>query len=447
MKILIVGAGDVGFSLAQRLSAEHQDVTIIEQDPEKIAYLNERVDVMTLHGNGASIRLLEQADIAHTSLLIAVTNRDEVNMLTCLLAREYNVPVKIARISNPDYSLDIPHFLKKQMGIDLIINPHFQVADEIARILRIPEASDVARFANGRIQLIGIPLNEADKIIGMKIKDFFELKKLYSFLIVAIERGQRIIIPSGEDELSPQDLLYIIAETAIMPELLGKMGKKVHTIEHLMIIGGGKIGSHLAKQLESSIPRIKIVEQDGERCEQLSEQFDKTVILHADASDMETLFDEGIAQVEAMVTATSIDQTNVLMSLLGKHLGIRKIVAIVNDERYMSMLTSLGIDTVINPKQVTADTILKYVRRGRVLSVASIGGEKAEILEVEISSHSPMINRPLKELDLPNGCIVGAIQHVDDVIIPTGNDIIRQGDKVIVFSLRSLLPKIEKLFV
>lgn len=447
MKVLIIGAGDVGCSLARRLSTENHDVTIIEHNSEKLERLNEQLDVMVLRGNGASARLLEEADITKTNMIIAVTNSDEVNMISCLLAREFKVPVKIARISNPDYSTDIPQFIKQKMGIDLIINPNLQVADEISRLLQNPEASDTARFAGGRIQLIDLVLTETDKIIHIKLKEFFELRKLYSFLIVAILRKQQLIIPSGEDELRPQDHIYIIAEAQFMSQILDLLGKKTSTIESLTIIGGGKIGGHIARLLENQIPRIKIIERNPERCEELNSILEKSLILQADATDLESLLDEDIDKTDALVTATANDKTNVLMSLLGRHMNIRKIISIINDERYFSMLSSLGIDTVINPKRITADNIIKYLRRGQILSISTIGSEDAEILEFEAKPEAQIVGHPLAKVKVPQGCIIGAILHKDLVIIPGGHDVIRAGDRVIIFSLRSKLKKVEEMFL
>lgn len=447
MKILIIGAGDVGFSLAERLSRDNHDVTIIERKQEKANLLDEKLDVLVLTGNGASARLLETADVSHMDMLIAVTNSDEVNMLACLLAREYKVRVKIARIANPDYSTDIPNFIKRKMGIDLIINPNLQVAEEIARILHIPDASDVARFADGRIQLIDLAVKENDSLSNIMLKDFFELKKLYSFLIVAILRDQRIIIPSGDDKIMPHDHLYILGESRLMPEILDLLGKKTAGIESLAIVGGGKIGGHLAQLLENKVTRLKIVERETTRCENLSAQLQKSLILQADATDIETLVDEGVDNVDALVTATSNDRTNVLMSLLAKHLKIRKIISITYDDRYSSLLTSLGIDTVVNPKRITADSIFKFLRRGTILSMSSIAGEKAEILEFIPNSRSQIINQTLSEVTLPNGCIIGAIIHNDEIIIPSGSDKISPADRVIVFSIRSVLKTVENLFL
>ncbi|MBN2383381.1 Trk system potassium transporter TrkA [bacterium] len=446
MKILVIGAGDVGYSLAERLSRENHDVTVIESNRDKAQYINEKLDVLMLTGNGASARLLEEAGIEQMDMMVAVTNRDEVNMLSCLLAREYKVRVKIARVANPEYSTDIPNFIKRKMGIDLIINPDFQVSDEIARILSFPEASDIARFGEGRIQLVDLVIHENDPLINTRLKDFFELKKQYAFLIVAILRGQRIIIPSGEDSIMPDDHLYLLGEAALMHDILGLLGRQMDSLTSLAIIGGGQIGGHLAQKLEPKIDRIKIIERDLEQCERLNERLTKSLILQADATDIETLMDEGLDQVDALVTATSNDKTNVLMSLLARHLKIRKIIAIIQDDRYNALLSSMGFDTVINPKRITADNIFKFMRRGTVLSMSSIAGDKAEILEFIPHSKSQIINIPLIQLTLPYGCIIGAIIHNDEVIIPSGTDKIFPADRVIVFSLRSNINKVELLF-
>jgi len=447
MKILIIGAGDVGYSLAERLSKENHDVVIIESNRDKVQLINEKLDVLVVNGNGASVHLLEEADISHMDMIIAVTNRDEVNMLSCLLAREYKVRVKIARLANPEYSTDIPHFIKRKMGIDFIINPDVQVADEIARILNYPEASDVAKFAEGRIQLIDLIVSQTDRINNIKLKDMYDYKKQHSFLIVAILRDQHIIIPAGDDVIKTNDHVYIIGETRFIPDILNLLGKQSTSIKNLAIIGGGKIGGHLAHMLETKIERIKVVERDIQQCEYLSEHLRRALILQADATDIETLIEEGIDKVEALVTATSSDTTNVLVSLLAKHLKIRKIISIIQDDRYVTLLTSLGIDSVINPKRITADTIFKFMRRGTILSMSSIAGEKAEILEFIPHSKSAIINQPLAQLTLPYGCIIGAILHNDEVIIPSGTDKISPADRVIVFSLRSILDKVEKLFL
>ena len=442
MQVIIIGAGKVGFSLAEKLSGENHDVFLIEQNQERLKIVEEKLDVQTIEGNGASISTLVTADIQNTDLLIAVTEVDEINIVACLLAKQYHVNKTVARVRNPEY-VETSGFRNTTMGIDLVINPEMVTAETIARITDIPEALNVEYYAGGHVQLLEICVDDHAPIIGKRLAD---LKFDIPYLIVAVLREQEMIIPRGEDIIKEKDLLFVMAETSEMIHIEHLLGKSRVHIGEVTILGGGRIGYNLAKILERSSYKVKIIEKDYRKCQLLSSQLGRTLVIHGDGTDISLLEEEDISQSDMLVAVTGDDKVNLLVSLLAKHLGVKKTVAQIRRSDYIPLVEKVGIDVAVSPRMLTAGAILKHIRKGDIISVTLLGGAKAEMLEMVAPDSGRIINRPLQKIRFPRGIIIEAIARGNKVIVPTGKDSILAGDLVMVFALPTAVTKVEELF-
>jgi trk system potassium uptake protein TrkA len=446
MKILIVGAGAVGFHLAEHLSEEGHDIVLIDQDKQRAASAQELLDIMTIVGNGASLAVLEQAGVADIDLLAAVTNVDEVNLVACMSAGPYSIKTKVARVSNPDYFGETSRHRGAQRGVDRMINPEMECAWETFQLLQSEAASELAFFAGGRVQLLGLTVREGAPVAGKTLAEVAASEKDRRYLTVAIRRGERTIVPSGDNRFQAEDLVYIIGQSTQMPRVLELAGYHDFKLRRVMIAGGGRMSVYLAKILEDHDIECTIIEADRARCMQLAEDLKKTLILHGDATDMELLEMEGVEGLDGFVVFTGSDDTNMLSSLLAKDLGVRKVVALINKIDYIPLVRKVGIDAAVSPRISAVNTILKYVRRGIVVSVAALRGIEAEVIEFSVEPGSRIAGRALAEIDFPKNSLVGAVIRGDEVIVPTGQLALAHGDRVAVLALPDAVNAVEKLF-
>ncbi|MBO8169818.1 MAG: Trk system potassium transporter TrkA [Thermoanaerobacteraceae bacterium] len=442
MQIVIIGAGKVGFSLAEKLSEENHDVFLIEQNRDRLAVVEEKLDVQAIEGNGASISTLMKADVKNADLLIAVTEIDEINIVACLLAKQYGVEKTVARVRNPEY-VEISGFRNTTMGIDLVINPEMVTAETIAKLIDVPEALNVEYYAGGRVQLLEISVDGSAPVIGKRLA---ELDFDIPYLIVAILRDQRMIIPRGDDVIKSGDILFIMAETREMIYIEHFLGQVRVPVEEVTILGGGSIGFNLARILENKNYKVKIIEKDYKKCQALSSQLQKTLVINGDGTDLSLLEEEDIANSDLLVAVTGDDKVNLLVSLLAKHLGVSKTIAQIRRSDYVPLVEKVGIDVAVSPRMLTAGAILKHIRRGDIISVTLLGGAKAEMLELVAPCSGKIVNTPLQNLKFPRGVLIGAIARGEQVIVPTGADVIRPGDLVMVFALPHAVKKVEELF-
>ncbi|NLB87956.1 MAG: Trk system potassium transporter TrkA [Syntrophomonadaceae bacterium] len=445
MRSIVIGAGKVGFSIAQLLSSENHDVVVIEEDEERCTKVDELLDVQVINGSGASWRTLEAAGIRSVDLVVAVTEIDELNMIACLLAKQYGAKTTVARVRNTDY-VETPHFSPESLlGIDLIINPERVTAQEIAKIVKNPEALDCDYYANGMVQLIAILIENNSPVAGLKLKELDASK----YVIVSILRKHKMIVPSGEDEIMVGDRLYIMANTHEMHEVLHVFGIQKSRVNHLTILGAGRIGCYLAEIIEKEhLPiNVKIIEKDEKRAKEASARLRNTLVINADGSDIDLLENENVGQSDLFVSATDDDKINLLSSLITKNLGVKKIISIIKRTDIMHLMEEIGIDIVFNPRILTAGAILKYIRRGDIVSVTVLGEERAEMLELYAQPGSAAIGKELKKIKFPQGSVIGAIVRGDEVIIPNGDSIIKPFDHLMVFSLPKSIHKVEKLFL
>ena len=449
MNILIVGAGQVGYFLCERLSLEGHEVTLIDRDQDNLNAAQDRLNVLGILGNGASAETMEQAGIKSADIVMAVTDLDEVNILACLLAREYGVGKRIARVKSIDYLSRGAVLSKDKLGIDLMINPEDAVADELANLAGRAGTFDVAEFVGGQIQFLGYRITQESPLCDLTLKELGEIRGIYRFVVVAITRHGHTIIPRGDDTIQVGDSIFIFAHKEELPAIQYMLQIQEETkrgAQKAFVLGGGRIGRRVARHLEERNFHVRLIERDLRRCEKLSAKLKKTMVIHAEGTDIRVLLDEGVADADVFIAATENDETNILCSLLCKRHGTHRTLSLVNRPEFLDLAPSLGVDACVSPRLAAAGAILKFVRRGNVISLATIEGSNSEVLEIEVKEGSPIVNTPLKELHFPRGAIIGAIVHEKSYEIPDGENCLKVGDRVLVFALPEALAKVERFF-
>ncbi|MFA5563081.1 MAG: Trk system potassium transporter TrkA [Candidatus Caldatribacteriota bacterium] len=443
VKIIIIGAGKVGSQIAQTLSSENHDVTIIDKREDIRQELDNNLDIMTIVGNGANVRILEQAGIKEADMLIAVTRSDEVNMIACMTAKQFNVEKKIARIRNSDYMY--PNSLSKEkLGIDFVINPEKVTAKEIIRLLKTPaNVSEAQDFAGNRISLYGLKIEENCPCINKKIKD---INFGTNTLLASIYRDDKLIIPSGDDELLIDDKVYILLKKESYEDLDLLCNKQTCSMQDVLILGGSNIGIQTASLLNKIGIKTKLIEVNKAKCEKIAETLPQTLVINGDGTNIDLLKEEGIETIDGFVAVTGYDEENLLVSLLAKHLGTKKVVAKISRTNYIPILEKIGINAIVNPRLTTASEILRFLKRGEMISLTLLKEGGAEVIELITHEYSKVIGKPLKSIDLPNNTIIGAIIRKEDIIIPHGEDTIQVDDKLLIFAKASEIIKVEQLF-
>ena len=438
MKIIIIGCGKVGSTLAEELCEEDQDheLVVIDKNPRKIQQLSESVDVMGYAGNGSSIQVLSEAGVEEADILIAVTGSDELNLLCCLIAKKVSRCHTIARVRNPVYNKEI-HFIKKKLGISMIINPEFAAAMEISRLLRFPSAIKLDTFSKGRVELLKFKLFPEFGLGGMTVAEIME-KMRCDVLICGVERNGQVFIPDGDFILEDMDLVSIIASPKNSSLFFEKVGVHMHKVKNALIVGGGTLGYYLAAILSDMKVKIKLIEEKKDRCEELSELLPSVTVIYGDGTDKKLLLEEGLAEAESFVTLTNLDEENILLSLFAKKISRAKLVTKVNRIAFDDIVDGLDLGSVIHPKYITSDYILQYVRAmgnslsSNVETLYHILDGRAEALEFAVRETSPVTGIPLSELRLKKNLLIACINRNGEVHIPRGQDVIQPGDTVIV---------------
>ncbi|MDO4329014.1 MAG: Trk system potassium transporter TrkA [Lachnospiraceae bacterium] len=436
MKIIIVGCGKVGVTLAEKLNRENHDITLIDSDSETLRSVADSIDVMSVTGNGAIYQVQMEAGIADADLLIATTNSDELNMLCCLIAKKAGNCHTIARIRNPEYSSEIS-FIREELNLSLAINPELAAAQEISRLLRFPSAIKIDTFAKGRTELLKFIIPNHSKLDHMKIMEV-STKLKCNVLICVVERGRDVVIPGGNFELQAGDKISFIASQKDSMDFFQKVGVVNNGVKSVMIIGGGKLTYYLARLLKDTKIKIKIIEQNFERCNELSELLPYAMIIHGDGSDQQLLAAEGISQIEAFASLTGFDEENIMLSLYAASQSNTKLITKVNRTAFEDVVNSLNLGSVIYPKLLTADIILQYVRAmqnslgSNVETLYRIADDRAEALEFRVGRDAPMVGIPLEKLKLKNNLLVACINRNGQIITPRGKDTMEVGDTVII---------------
>jgi len=444
MRVIIVGAGEVGYQIAKFLSLESLDVVVIDKDRNKLKRIIEEIDVAVIEGEGGDPSTLKEAEADKADIMLAVTDKDETNMIACLLAKVFNIPRKIARIRNPEYFKNERLLSRENLDIDPAINPDLEIAKAIVRLIEVPLATDIVEFEGGLIKVIGFKFPENTPLIGKSLlKLGTSMNK--KFLIGIIEREDRTIIPSGSDVLKKGDIIYMPVKKEEAEDTIALLGVSAKPVKKIMLLGGGRTGYYIASDIELKAD-VKIIEKDAERCKYLSKNLRKTLVLHGDGVEQKLLLEENIGDMDAFVAVSNNDELNIMASLLAKKLGAKKTIAIVNKTDFIPFAHSLGLQAVLSPRLTTASTILRYVRRGDILSLTTIAEDKAEIIEARIGRTSPLVEKTLGDTQ-PKASIIGAIIRGKDVIIPSGSDKVIEGDKLIIFTLRESIKEVEKLLI
>ncbi len=445
MKVIVIGAGVVGYTIAKKLSIEGHDITLIEKDEAKIREVRETLDVRIVQGSGSSPEILINAGIEKVDMVIAVTDSDEVNMVACLIAgTQSRVPKKVARIRNREYINYPKVFGKDYLSLDLNINPEKVAAERIFKTVQVPGALEVEEFADGRVMLVGAKLAPQSILAGKSMEEIKELHPNEKILIVAAYRGSETLIPHGSTRFEAGDLLFGITEPDGADRLLHIFGSGEQKGGRVFIVGGGGIGFYLAEMLEAAGYQPKMIEKDEDRCLFLAEHLKKTIVLKGDGTDQDLLKEENIAGVNTFIAATSDEEANILSSLVAKRLGAGRCISIISKPEYLSMVSTIGIDVAVSPRLSSVSGILQFVRRGKVLSVTTLLEERVEALETIAMETSDIVNKPLREIKFPKGALIGAVIRENDVILPDGYTVINPGDKVVIFTQRQTIPKVEK---
>lgn len=447
-RCIIIGAGEVGVHIAERLSREQWDVVVIDSDDVQLDRVASTIDVQILEGHGSSPLVLRDAGIEEAELLIAVTDSDETNIVACMVANTYSTKrcQKIARVRNPDYTTDSCIF-RLGLGIDLIINPEFEAAKRILQLLETPQASEVIEFAKGKVVLISIKLPEGSPVIGKTLREIGELYSDRRLLAAAIERDERIIVPRGDNKLQLGDTVFLVAKPDKIQPVLDYVGIEGRELRHVAIAGGGYVGSFLAQRLEQQGISVRVIERSKEVAHDIAERLHRSIVLHGDVTDREFLFEENIGQLDAFVAVTDEEETNIMSGLMAKRMGNPHALVLVNKLSYAPLASHIGLDAAISPRRVAASQIIQFVRKGKILQVDAVGDEQAEVIEVIVEDNAPILDKPLAEIAFPSGALIAAVVRDDFVTIPSGSTVIQSGDRVIFFALQTAITEMENLLL
>ncbi len=451
MNIIIVGGGKVGVSIAKQLSAENHDVTVVDQSEELVDKISNSLDVICCSGNGASFPTLKSVGVENCDLLVAVTGSDELNMFCCMCANKLGAKHTIARIRNPEYS-DQLYEMKRDLGLSLFVNPERAVAMEIARVLRFPSASRVELFAKGRVELVSATLPEGNILCGRKLSGLTRELGI-SVLICAVDRGEETFVPDGNFELQAGDEVYFTGTPRNISTAFKITGLLEAPVKSVMIAGGGRVAFYLAKTLEKQNMRVKIIERDRAVAEELADGLPDSVILQGDITDHDILLEEGIGSVDAFVGLTGIDEANIFSALYAARLSVPKVIVKVNNDNMMRMTRELGIDTLISPKLVMTNEILRYVRavdrsssHSEIRSLYKIVGGKVEVLEfIADGEIEGLTGIALKDLKTKKGILIACIIRKSQAIIPGGGDCIYPGDGVLVVTAEGAISSLSDI--
>ncbi len=451
MKVIVCGAGQVGFNLSRHLSQENNDVTVIDQSPELIRKIGDSLDVKGLVGHASRPDVLERAGADDADMIIAVTFTDEINMLACQVAHSlFNVPTKIARIRHQSYLQPMWSnlFSRDHIPIDVIISPEIEVARAVTRRLRVPGAFEMIPLADDKVRLLGVRCTDTCPLVNTPLRQLSQLFPDLNIVVVGILREGATIVPSPEDQMLAGDEVYFVVDSEHLLRAMVAFGHDETEARSLLILGGGNIGLFLAQEIEREHPRViaKIVESDDERAESIASQLERTVVLKGDVLDEQILEEANVGATETVVAVTNDDETNILASLLAKRSGSRRAITLINNMAYEPLITSLGIDVVVSPRIITTSTILQHVRRGRIHSVHSIKDNFGELIEAEALETSDLVGPPLKEVKLPAGVLIGAIVRDGKVITLHGDTVIEAKDRIVLFAAAEAVRKVEDLF-
>ncbi|HFA48585.1 MAG TPA: Trk system potassium transporter TrkA [Bacteroidetes bacterium] len=445
MKIIIAGAGDVGFHLAELLESENQDITLIDLDQEVLEHAATHLDVMTVRGDAASIEVLERADIQRAKLFLAVTTSEKTNLLAAILAKQMGVKKTVARVSNPEYLRRVQKEGFQKLGIDNLFSPHLLAAQEIERLLQRCSFTDIFEFEEGKISVIGFTVDSASPLVGKSLRQMNSNTSGFLIRAIAILRAGRTIIPHGDMVLASGDHLYLVTKNEYIDKLTAYVGKSLKKVKKVMIVGGSPLALPVAKILEDKYA-VTLVEQDRAACKKLIERLHHTLVIKGDPSNIDLLREEGLGEMDAFISLTPNSETNIITSLMAKEEGLFKTIALVDNAVYTHISQNIGVDTIINKKIIAANNIFRFVRKGKIEAITSLHGVNAEVIEFVVHKQNQLTKKSLRNLRLPKKSLIAGVVRGKEAFIPDGDFQMQLNDKVIVFAMPGAIGKMEGLF-
>ncbi|MFK8251233.1 Trk system potassium transporter TrkA [Ancylobacter terrae] len=451
MKVVICGAGQVGFGIAERLAAEQNDVSVIDTSPRLIQAITDTLDVRGFVGHGSHPDVLARAGLEAADMLIAVTLHDEVNMIACQVGHAlFDVPTKIARVRAQSYLQghwrDL--FSRDHLPIDVVISPEVEVGEMVLRRLSLPGAIDTVSFADGQVVVVGVQCLPDCPVLDTPLRQLTELFPDLRAVVVAVQRGGRVFVPRSTDSLLADDVAYFVAQSDQVVRTLSIFGHDEPPAQRVVIGGGGNIGLYVARELENrnSRARIKLIEDNPERAHAIAEELSRTVVLNGSALSRTVLEEAAVGEADTMIAVTNDDRVNILSCLLSRELGAKRMLSLLNDPNYPAFAHGLGIDAYVNPRQITVSKVLQHVRKGRIRGVHSLLNGVGEVIEAEALDTSALVGKPLRSLDIFDGMRLGAVVRGGKVILPRGDTVIQARDRVVLFALADRVKRVEQMF-
>lgn len=446
MHIIIVGGGGVGYELARNLSEKNQDVVVIEKNGLKARRFRESLDVMIIEDNGANASVLEKADIKNADMLIAVTQYDEINIIACMLAKQYRVPRTVCRIRNSGYADEDSILTPQQLGIDVVINPERVAAMEISKMLHFPDAGEVEYFNRGNVMMLGTVVGSEADITDVPL---YKLPLIPGCVVVGISDPKgKFIVPGGSDVIRPGNKIYLLGKTRTLKDISTLLHHEKTRVNQVTILGGGMIGLQLARFLEESRHpfSVKLIEKDQERCEDLCQKLNKTLVLQGDATEIAMLREEDTDAADAVIAVTGDDRTNIVAALLARQFGVKKIICEVMRPQFVPVYSALGIDSVINPRLLAASQIVRFTRREEVVALSILQDEKAEIIELVLPGSARVAHKKIADAHFPRGMLIGSIVRREEVLIPNGDTVLLPEDHLIIFAIPPVSARLDRFF-
>lgn len=447
LKIIIVGAGEVGFHIAQRLSEEHKQVVVIDQNPEKLRRIEDNMDVQTILGSGSSPSILRKAGAEDAYIVLAVTDSDETNIVCCLFANAISPKsIKLARIRTEEYTVYPKLLGSSSLNISMLVNPEEEIVRSIERLLTLPGAVEYGQFADGRIRMVAMKI-DGGPLVGEPLLRFRTIVNNSGIMVGAIARQDKLIVPSGEDTINLGDVVYFVYKPSSQRALLRALHRSRGIMDTACIVGGGNIGLRLARLLESKGVDTKLIEVNEARCQALADLLDGTLVLHGDGTDKALLEEENISQMDAFIAVTGDEESNILSCLLAKSMGVPETVARVNKAAYLPLVEAIGIEHSVSPRLSAVNSILQYIRQGKVFSSVSVGGDAAEMLEALVTEDSALANQAIRGLGLPRGMLILGLTRNGEAFIPSGETVILPQDRIVMLGIREKMNKVEELLL
>lgn len=445
MEIIIIGAGDIGYQSARRFSKEKYNIALIESNETLAEFASDTLDAMVITGNGCSAEKLLEAGVEQASVLAALTDNDEVNILACKIAKKYGVKTTIARVRNPEYLSEQHVVTKEEFGVDHFLQPEKETADTIVRLIRQSNATDLIEFEGGKLKFLGLRLDNDSPLLNKKLMDLSKELDNPPLTVTAIKRGQHTIVPKGSDILLKGDQIYMVCAPHYQDKALEYLGKKKNAIENLLVIGGGLTATFMATQLEDEI-NIKVVEKDVQKANIIAEKLHKSLVINGDGSNLDLLMSENLDAMDQFIAITGDDETNIITSIVAQHIGVKRTVTLIKKSEYLPLTHALSLDAVVSKQQITVNAITRLIKGEGIAKFAELPGLDAEIVEFIVRDKAKITRKPIMELKIPKGAVIGAILRNDKLIIPKGNTVIEKDDNVVVFSLPDAFPSVESLF-